>query len=110
MTTQLGDDLVEVKEAVRLLRRAGVLTAAQLAEEMGCSRMRAIRLLSVAAAGDIWGPNIFQRQQGTGPLSTTLQFLYHEPVDESPRVLAALRSLQDSVVRLEARLALTGTS
>jgi hypothetical protein len=105
MTTHIADDLVEVREAVRLLRRAGVLTAAQLAAEMGCSRMRAIRLLSVAAAGDVWGSHIFQRQQGNGSPATSVQFLYYEPADASPDMLAALQALQDTMVRLEARLA-----
>jgi hypothetical protein len=104
MPTDGDEDLNDVKRAVGVMREVGMLTAARLAEEMGCSRMRALRLLTVAASSDVWGPNIFQRRQGGGAQSTAQQFVYYEPSPGNTQLVATLRALQQTVARLEAKM------
>ena len=102
MTTRDETD-PRVDETVELLRAQGPLTASKLAEELGCTKTVAFRLLTLASTSRKWGPFIFQRAAERRPLSA--QYVYYDPRAVSSEVLDSVRALQDQVTRIEATLA-----
>jgi hypothetical protein len=92
-----------LEETVELLRAQGPITAGKVAEELGCSKTVAFRLLTLAATSRKWGPFIFQRA-GAERRPLSAQYVYYEPHAVSSEVLAGMRGLQDQVARLEAKL------
>ena len=104
MPTVNEDTDRRIAEAVELLRSIGPLSPAKLAEELGCSQTAAFRLLTLAANGRKWGPYIFQRLRGAEQRPLSAQYLYHDPRAVSSEVLSSLRSMQEQMFRLEAKV------